>query len=69
MTANRIDFVDEDDAGGILLTLFEQIAYAACAYADEHFYEVGTGNREEGNIRFSSNRTGQQSLAGPGRPD
>ena len=40
MTADRIDFVDEDDAGRILLGLLEHVAHAACADADEHFDEV-----------------------------
>ena len=40
MAADRVDFVDEDDAGRVLLGLLEHIAHAARADADEHFNEV-----------------------------
>src|SRR6202041_2825601 len=63
VTPDRVDLVDEDDAGSILLALLEQIAHAARADADEHFNKVRTRNREEGNIRFASHRPRQQGLA------
>ena len=69
MTADRVDFVDEDDAGGVLLALLEQVADAACADADEHLHEVRTRDAEEGHIGFAGYRAGQQGLAGSGRPD
>src|SRR6185503_12068733 len=62
MTAHRIDLVDEDDARRILLALLKQVAYTRCTDADEHLNEVGTGDREERNVCFTSDRTGQQSL-------
>ena len=40
MTADRVDFINEDDARRVLLALFEKIAHAAGADADEHFDEV-----------------------------
>ena len=40
MAADRVDFVDEDDAGGVLFTLLEEVAHARGAHADEHFDEV-----------------------------
>ena len=42
VTAYGIDFIDKDDAGSVLLALLEEITYAACSDADEHFYEIGT---------------------------
>ena len=44
MTADRIDLVDEDDAGRVLLSLFEEIANARRADADEHLDEIGTAD-------------------------
>ena len=44
MAADRVDFVDEDDAGRVLLGLLEHVAHAAGADADEHLDEVGTGD-------------------------
>ena len=69
MAADRVDFVDEDDARRILLGLFEHVAHAACADADEHFDEVGARNREEGHVGLAGDRARQQRLAGAWRAD
>ena len=69
MPANRVDFVDEDDAGRVLLALFKEIAYAARAHADEHFHEVRTGNREERNVGLTGDGARQQGLARAWRSD
>ncbi len=42
MAPDRVDFVDEDDAGRVLLALLEKVANAARADADEHLDEVRT---------------------------
>ncbi len=44
MAAHRVNFVDEDDAGGVLLALLEQIAHAAGAHAHKHLHEIRTGD-------------------------
>src|SRR5271163_5118419 len=67
MAADRINFVNEDDARRVLLALFEQIAHPARTYADEHLNEIGTRNRKERYVRFARNRPRQQSLAGSRR--
>ena len=67
MTADRIDFVDEDDAGRILLCLFEHVSDTRGADADKHFDEVRTRDREERHIGFARDRTRDQRLAGAGR--
>ena len=69
MTADRVDFVDEDDAGRVLLALFEQVADAAGAHADKHLHEVRTGDGEERHVGFAGDRAGQQGLAGSRRSD
>src|SRR5580658_1290414 len=69
MTADSVDFVDEDDARGVLLALLEEVADAACANADEHFYEVRTRDAEERHVGFTGNSTSQQGLAGSRRSD
>ena len=58
LAADGVDFIDEDDAGRVLLALLEKIADAASADADEHFYEVRTGNGEERNVGFAGNGAG-----------
>ena len=69
MTADRVDFVDEDDAGRVLLGLLEHVADAGRADADEHFNEVGTRNGKERHIGFAGNRAGEKRLTGTGRTD
>ena len=69
MTADRVDFIDKDDTGSVLLCLFEQIAHAAGAHAHEHFHEFGAADAEEGRTGFTGYRFGQQSLAGTRRSD
>src|SRR5262249_35304303 len=59
---NRVDFIYEDDARRILLTLFEQIADARRADADEHFDKVRTADREERYVGFSRDCSRQQCL-------
>src|SRR5262249_56973371 len=69
MASDGIDFVDEDDAGGVLLALDEKIPHPRCADADEHFDEVGTGDGEEWNSGLAGDRARQQGFAGSGRSD
>jgi hypothetical protein len=67
MPADRVDFVDENNAGRGFLPLLEHVAHAGRADADEHFHEVRPADREEGHIRFAGDGPGEQRLAGPGR--
>ena len=67
MPSDSVDFVDEDDAGRILLALLEQVAHAAGADADEHLHKVGAGDGEERDVGFAGNGAGQQGLAGARR--
>jgi hypothetical protein len=69
MAADGVDFIDEDDAGGVLLALLEHVAHAAGADAHEHLHEVGAGNGEEGNVGLAGDGAGQQRLAGARRAD
>ena len=69
MAADRVDFVDEDDARRALLRLVEHVAHTRCADADEHLDEVGAGDGEERHARFAGDGAGEQRLAGAGRAD
>ena len=69
VAADRVDLVDEDDAGRVLLRLLEHVAHAARADADEHLDEVGAGNGEERHVRLAGDGAGEQGLAGAGRAD
>ena len=69
VAADGVDLVDEDDARCILLGLFEHVAHAACADADEHLDEVRAGNREERHVRFTRDRACDQRFTCAGRTD
>ncbi len=69
MTADSIDFIDENNAWCTLLRLLEHVAHTCCADTDEHFNEVGTGDGEERHLRLAGNGFRQQCLAGTGRAD
>ena len=67
--AERVELVDEDDAGRLGVRLREQVAHARRADADEHLHELGAAEAEERHLRFAGDGARQQRLAGAGRPD
>ena len=62
-----IDFVNKDNAGGLLLSLLKHISDAARTYTHEHFDEIRTGDCEEWNLGFTGNGFCQQRLTRTGR--
>src|SRR5260370_8828874 len=64
VTADCVDLIDEDDAGGVLLALLEEVADAGSADADEHLDKVGAGDGEEGDVGFTGYCAGEQSFPG-----
>ena len=69
LAADRVELVDEDEAGGLGLGLLEQVADPRGPDADEHLDELAAAQREEGHLGFAGHGTGQQRLAGPRRPE
>ena len=67
VAADRVDLVDEDDAGRVGLALLEEVADPARAHAHEHLHEVGARHREERAAGLTGHRLGQQGLAGARR--
>ena len=51
-SADRVDFIDEDNAGRVFLGLFEHVADARRPHTDEHFHKVRTGNCKERHARL-----------------
>ena len=47
LLANGVDLINEDDAGGFLLGLLEQVTDFGSAHAHEHFHELGAGHGRE----------------------
>ena len=69
LAADGVEFVDENDAGGVLLGLLEQVADAGRPDADEHLHELAAADREERHMRLAGHRPRQQRLAGARRAD
>ena len=67
VAADGVDLVHEDDAGGVLLGLLEEVAHAAGADADEHLDEVRAGDREEGHASLARDRAREERLTRAGR--
>ncbi len=44
MPPDGVDFIDKNNAGGVLFSLLEEIAHTGGADADKHFDEVGAGD-------------------------
>ena len=69
MASDGIDFIDEDDAGSVLLASLKQVTHAAGADAHEHLDEIRSGDGKERNIRFTRDGPRQQGLTSTGRSD
>src|SRR6516165_11342425 len=69
MPADGIDFIDKNNAGRVLLALFEHVTHPAGTDADKHLDKAGAGDREERHVRFAGNSSGKQGLAGAWGPD
>ena len=68
-SADRVDLIDEDDAGRVLRCFLEQVAHTRSADADIQLDKVGTCQREERYMRFSGDGFGKKCLAGSRRAD
>ena len=63
VTADGVDFVDEDDARRVRLALLEQVAHPRRANAHEHLDEIRAGHREERAASLAGNRARKERLA------
>jgi hypothetical protein len=68
LPAHRVDLVDEDDAGRILLGLLEEIPHARGAHPDKHFHKLRAGQAKERHSCLAGNGLGQKGFARPRRP-
>ena len=66
-SSDGVNLVEENDAGGIILCLLEQVADARGADADEHLDEITAGYAEERHVGFTGDGLGEQRLATAGR--
>ena len=69
LAADGIQLVNKDDAGRLLLGLFEQVAHARRADAHEHLDEISTAQGEERHVGFTGHGPSEQRLARAGRAD
>ena len=62
-TSDGVNFIDEDDAGRLLLGLLEEVSHAACAHADKHFDKVRASHGKERDVGFACHSLCQQCFA------
>ena len=67
--SNGVELVDEDDARVVAARIFEQFADSRRAHPGIHLDEVRTACEQKRHRGFTSDRSGQQRLAGSRRPD
>src|SRR5207302_9540236 len=69
LAAERVDLVEEDDAGRVLLRVLEEVADPGRADADKHLDEVRAAEREVGHFGLARDGAREQGLAGTGWSD
>ena len=62
---NGVDFIDEDDAGSVLLGLRKEISHTAGAQPDEQFDEIGATDALDRHTGLPCHRTREQGFADP----
>ena len=67
VTADGIDFIDENNTGRALARGFKEVAYTGGTDTNVHFNEIRTGNRIERHACFACNGFCKQSLTRTGR--
>ena len=67
LSADGIDFIDEDDARRLFLGLLEEVTDLGGPHADEHFNKFRTAHGEERNIRLTGDSLRKHRLAGSRR--
>ena len=67
LLAHGIDLVDEDDAGGLLVGLLEEVAHLGGATTHEHLHELRARDLEERHARLAGDGLGHEGLTGAGR--
>ena len=60
---DRVDLIDENDTGRILLGVLKEVADTGRSHADEHFHKVGAGDAEEGHPGLPRHSLRQQGLS------
>ena len=58
LAAYRVDFINEDDAGGGLPRLIEEVAHAAGTDANKHFDKLGGAHTEKWHACLAGNSPG-----------
>ena len=67
--AQGVQFVDEDDAGRLLLGLLEKVANTGRSHAHEHLHKFRAADTEEGDAALAGHSLGKHGFARSRRPD
>ena len=64
LTAHSVNLVNEDQAGGVVLRLLEEVPHPAGSHTHKHLHELGAGEGKKRHPGFPGNGFGQQGFAG-----
>src|SRR5581483_3831964 len=67
LTTNRVNLVDEDDTGCVLLRFLKEVSHAGRTNTYKHFYKFGTTDTVERDACFTSYGAGDQRFTGSWR--
>src|SRR5437667_12534280 len=69
MTPDRVNLVDENNAGRRFFSLLKHVAHARCTDADKHLNEVRAADGKEWNVRLARNGPRKERFGSARRPD
>ena len=61
-SSNSINFIDENNAWRIFLSLFKEISNPTCSNPDKHFHKIRPADAEKRNFRLTGDRFCQHGL-------
>src|ERR1700722_1797173 len=69
LPADGVQFVNENDARCVALSLLKQVAYPCSTHADKHLDKIAPADQKEWHLGFTGNSARQQCFTGAGRSD
>ena len=68
VASHRINFINKDDTGCVLLPLHKEIPDPGGPHTDKHFHKIRPTDTEKGDIRFPRDGLGKERFPRSGRP-
>ncbi len=63
VSTDGVNLVDEDDRRRVFFGLSEEVTHTRSSHTNEHFHEVGAGDRIEGHVRLTGHSTREKGFS------